>query len=63
VLNLTRRYVQKHQDLVSPLLLRYSEDWLNTGIPIFRPVWWLSPYDPVAFTVDNEFLIGDEGRH
>lgn len=60
VLNLTRRYIQKHQDLVAPLLLRYAEDWLNTGIPIFRPVWWLSPDDPVAFTIDNEFLIGDE---
>ncbi|KAM9301636.1 SITS-binding protein-like [Gastrophryne carolinensis] len=60
VINLTRQYVQRHQDTVAPLLTKYANEWLNTGNPIFRPVWWLSPDDPVAFTLDDEFLIGDE---
>ncbi|MEE6499360.1 hypothetical protein FKM82_003422 [Ascaphus truei] len=60
VLNLTRQYIQKHQDFVAPLVTKYAEEWLHCGTPIYRPVWWLSPDDPVAFTVDNEFLIGDE---
>ncbi|NXX97797.1 SP15 protein, partial [Centropus bengalensis] len=60
VLNLTRRCIQRHRDFVVPLLMKYSEEWLRLGYPIFRPAWWLSPTDPAAFTVEDEFLIGDE---
>lgn len=60
VLNLTRQCIQRHRDLVVPLILKYSEEWLRLGYPIFRPAWWLSPKDPTAFTIEDEFLIGDE---
>ncbi|NXU10277.1 SP15 protein, partial [Pardalotus punctatus] len=60
VLNLTRQCIQRHRDFVVPLLLKYSEEWQSLGYPIFRPAWWLSPMDPVAFTIEDEFLIGDE---
>ncbi|XP_053922825.1 SITS-binding protein [Cuculus canorus] len=60
VLNLTRQCIKKHQDFVVPLLVKYSEEWLSLGHPIFRPVWWLSPTDATAFTIEDEFLIGDE---
>ncbi|XP_027751265.1 SITS-binding protein-like [Empidonax traillii] len=60
VLNLTRQCIQRHQDFVVPLLLKYSEEWQSLGHPIFRPAWWLSPTDPTAFTIEDEFLIGDE---
>ncbi|XP_051477159.1 SITS-binding protein-like [Apus apus] len=60
VLNLTRQCIQRHRDFVVPLLLRSSEEWLRLGHPIFRPAWWLSPTDPAAFAIEDEFLIGDE---
>ncbi|NXT40882.1 SP15 protein, partial [Pelecanoides urinatrix] len=60
VLNLTRQCIQRHRDFVVPLIIKYSEEWLSLGYPIFRPAWWLSPTDPTAFTVEDEFLIGDE---
>ncbi|KAM6115207.1 SITS-binding protein-like [Pterocles gutturalis] len=60
VLNLTRQCIQRHRDFVVPLLLKHSEEWLRSGHPIFRPAWWLSPTDPIAFTAEDEFLIGDE---
>ncbi|XP_037755446.2 SITS-binding protein [Chelonia mydas] len=60
VLNLTRQYIQRHQDFVVPLIVKFSKEWLSWGYPIFRPLWWLSPNDPVTFTIDDEFLIGDE---
>ncbi|NXE98230.1 SP15 protein, partial [Menura novaehollandiae] len=60
VLNLTRQCIQRHRDFVVPLLLKYSEEWQSLGYPIFRPTWWLSPTDPAAFTIEDEFLIGDE---
>ncbi|CAL8372827.1 unnamed protein product [Arctogadus glacialis] len=60
VLNLTRSYISLHQDLVVPLIEKYSEEWLLTRHPIYRPMWWLNPNDPATFTIDDQFLIGDE---
>ncbi|KAK9952583.1 hypothetical protein ABG768_018412 [Culter alburnus] len=60
VLNLTRFYIAKHHDFVIPLILKYAEEWQDAGNPIYRPLWWLSPNDPITFTIDDEFLIGDE---
>jgi len=42
------------------LILKYAEEWQEAGNPIYRPLWWLSPNDPITFTIDDEFLIGDE---
>ncbi|XP_030646473.1 SITS-binding protein [Chanos chanos] len=60
VLNLTRLYIAKHREFVVPLILKYAEEWQENGSPIYRPLWWISPSDPVTFAVDDEFLIGDE---
>ncbi|XP_067356845.1 SITS-binding protein isoform X1 [Channa argus] len=60
VLNLTRTYIAKHQGIVVPLIERYAEEWRMTGNPIYRPMWWLSPSDPMTFAIDDQFLIGDE---
>ncbi|XP_075995350.1 SITS-binding protein [Genypterus blacodes] len=60
VLNLTQAYIARHQDFVVPLIQKYAEEWQVTGNPIYRPMWWLSPSDPVTFTIDDQFLIGDE---
>ncbi|MGH0138741.1 UNVERIFIED_CONTAM: hypothetical protein FKN15_017568 [Acipenser sinensis] len=60
VLNLTRSYILKHQDSVVPLIIQYAEEWVSQGRPVFRPVWWISPEDPVTYTIDDEFLIGDK---
>ncbi|XP_057691811.1 SITS-binding protein isoform X2 [Corythoichthys intestinalis] len=60
VLNLTRIYIGKHQRDVVPLLEKYAEEWRETGDPIYRPMWWLGPRDPLTFTIDDQFLIGDQ---
>lgn len=60
VLNLTRTYITRHQTVVVSLIEKYAEEWRLTGNPIYRPMWWLSPSDPMTFTIDDQFLIGDE---
>lgn len=60
VVNLTRIYITKHQRDVVPLIEKYAKEWQETGSPIYRPMWWLNPEDPVTFTIDDQFLIGDE---
>ncbi|XP_016888435.1 SITS-binding protein isoform X2 [Cynoglossus semilaevis] len=60
ILNLTRTYITKHQMDVVPLIEKYAEEWQTTGNPIYRPMWWLNPSDPMTFTIDDQFLIGDK---
>ncbi|KAG9281127.1 SITS-binding protein-like [Astyanax mexicanus] len=60
VLNLTTVYIAKHQDFVVPLIEKYAEEWQASGNPIYCPLWWVSPEDPATFSIDDEFLIGDE---
>ncbi|KAF7668968.1 hypothetical protein LDENG_00273460 [Lucifuga dentata] len=60
VLNLTQAYIARHQDFVVPLIEKYAEEWQVTGNPIYRAMWWLNPSDPMTFTIDDQFLIGDE---
>ncbi|XP_023697933.1 SITS-binding protein isoform X1 [Paramormyrops kingsleyae] len=60
VLNLTRVYIAKHQAFVVPLIVKYAKKWKEQQSPIYRPLWWISPDDPITFTIDDEFLIGDE---
>ncbi|XP_039593000.1 SITS-binding protein isoform X2 [Polypterus senegalus] len=60
VLNLTRTYITKHREFVVPLIIKYADEWASMGTPIFRPLWWISPDDPTTYTIDDEFLIGNE---
>ncbi|KAL4622701.1 SITS-binding protein-like [Arapaima gigas] len=60
VVNLTRAYLALHQEFIVPLIVKYAEEWRTSQSPIYRPLWWISPEDPVTFTIDDEFLIGDE---
>uniref|UniRef100_A0A4W4FS36 Glycosyl hydrolase family 31 C-terminal domain-containing protein n=1 Tax=Electrophorus electricus TaxID=8005 RepID=A0A4W4FS36_ELEEL len=60
VMNLTRFYIDKHQNFVVPLIEKYAKEWQTSGDPIYRPLWWISPDDPATFTINDEFLIGDE---
>lgn len=53
-------YITKHQRDVVPLIEKYAVEWQMTGNPIYRPMWWLSPSDPMTFTINDQFLIGDE---
>ncbi|XP_078575219.1 LOW QUALITY PROTEIN: myogenesis-regulating glycosidase-like [Branchiostoma floridae x Branchiostoma japonicum] len=60
VVDLARRYVELHETIVAPRILRYADEAVATGGPVIRPLWWLAPRDETALTIDSEFLIGDE---
>ena len=52
---------------MSDLHTKYSDKFISlareaviTGAPIIRPLWWIAPTDPVALSIDSEFLVGDD---
>ncbi|XP_021967900.1 myogenesis-regulating glycosidase isoform X2 [Folsomia candida] len=45
---------------------QYQDEILNAasqavaeGWPINRPIWWVDPTDPVTFTIDQAYMLGD----
>lgn len=59
VRNMTSLHAELSRDHFIPL----SEELMEWGFPTIRPLWWLStsePADSAIWTIDNQFLIGDQ---
>ena len=44
----------------TPTLLQLANESVSHGTPIIRPLWWVSPEDRTAQTIDSEFLVGND---
>ncbi|XP_039314265.1 uncharacterized protein LOC105203071 isoform X2 [Solenopsis invicta] len=60
VLEIAKRLTTLRQKTVTPLLKKYANETLNTGLPIIRPLWMLDPADPACHVVVDEFSVGEE---
>jgi alpha-glucosidase (family GH31 glycosyl hydrolase) len=47
------------RDRYAQTLIDLARESTLTGAPIIRPLWWIAPSDPVALSIDSEFLVGD----
>ncbi|OWK58745.1 putative family 31 glucosidase KIAA1161 [Lonchura striata] len=59
VVEIAQKFTQLHESLVAPLLLELAGEATDTGDPIIRPIWWISPRDEATHRIDSQFLIGD----
>ncbi|XP_053788934.1 myogenesis-regulating glycosidase-like isoform X2 [Vidua chalybeata] len=59
VVEIAQKFTQLHESLVAPLLLELAGEVTDTGDPIIRPIWWISPRDKATHRIDSQFLIGD----
>ncbi|XP_014471430.1 PREDICTED: uncharacterized protein LOC106742734 [Dinoponera quadriceps] len=60
VLEIAKRLTTLRQKTVTPLLKKYANETLDTGLPIIRPLWMLDPADPACHVVVDEFSVGEE---
>ncbi|CAK8688185.1 myogenesis-regulating glycosidase-like [Clavelina lepadiformis] len=60
-IKLSRDYVTLHETVVFEELKKASEEYVagKSGIGPIRPIWWVTYDDVKAFTVDDEFMVGD----
>lgn len=58
VLNITQRYVKLHREHAQ-LLITLSRKRVREGTPIIRPMWYAEPENRVTFTIDDQFMVGD----
>lgn len=54
-----RAYARLHTAL-EPYLYRLATVAHDSGLPIVRPLFLVGPRDPVAWTVDDEYQLGDD---
>uniref|UniRef100_A0A672VBI2 Myogenesis-regulating glycosidase n=1 Tax=Strigops habroptila TaxID=2489341 RepID=A0A672VBI2_STRHB len=59
VVEIAQKFTELHESLVAPLLLELAGEVTDTGDPIIRPIWWISPCDEATHRIDSQFLIGD----
>lgn len=59
VLTISKKFANLHAN-ISDVLIKYANMSASTGQPIIRPLWWIDPYDEIALTCEDEFLVGDE---
>ncbi|KAG7189909.1 hypothetical protein KM043_006078 [Ampulex compressa] len=60
VLEIAKRLTTLRQKTVTPLLKKYANETLDTGLPMIRPLWMLDPADPACHVVVDEFSVGEE---
>lgn len=41
-------------------MLELAQEAVDTGNPMIRPLWWASPKDSIAMTIDTQFLVGED---
>ncbi len=52
-------YARLHRALM-PYLHGLAEQASRTGLPLMRPLWLAAPADPVAWTVEDAYLLGED---
>lgn len=40
-------------------LLKIFKQSIDTGAPVIRPMWWISPNDYVTYNLNTQFMLGD----
>ncbi|XP_033207115.1 myogenesis-regulating glycosidase isoform X2 [Belonocnema kinseyi] len=60
LLGMAKTLTTLRQKTVTPLLKKYANNTLDTGLPIIRPLWMLDPTDPACHVVVDEFSVGEE---
>ncbi|WAR14813.1 MYORG-like protein [Mya arenaria] len=59
IVDIARTFTEMRENF-SSVLIKFARESTRTGEPIIRPLWWMDPNDQVTWTIEDEFLVGDE---
>ena len=57
--DIARKFIQFHSSDIASLVKGIAQQSVLDLEPIVRPMWWIAPQDKQTFTIDDQFLIGD----
>ncbi|KAK9870228.1 hypothetical protein WA026_006312 [Henosepilachna vigintioctopunctata] len=56
---IVRKFVDLHEKYSADIIDAMRQS-VEAGIPTNPPIWWIDPTDPVALSVEDEFLLGEK---
>ena len=59
-IDITHKMMKLRKDYVNQKIIDLALECTKTGDPIIRPLWWISPKDSTTYTIDSEFLVGND---
>lgn len=59
VKELIHKYIQFHENEITPVVSALGMEFLDTGLPIIRPTWWLENNEVTA-SLNSQFLVGND---
>lgn len=57
--SICKKWTDFHETDVYPQLIQFSNEAVQTGAPIIRPMWWADSSDEQNLVIDDQFLIGN----
>ncbi|XP_056647707.1 myogenesis-regulating glycosidase-like [Diorhabda sublineata] len=55
---IVRKFVNLHEEY-SDDIIKAMKDCIENGNPVNPPIWWIDPTDSYAFSIADEFLLGE----
>jgi len=48
------------REMYEDVILAAAKQAVLDGTPINRPMWWVDPDDPPTYTIDDQYMLGDD---
>ena len=59
IIKVAKKLLKLREELILPAMKTCLREYQKKGSPIIRPMWWTQSDDRDAFTIDDQFSIGD----
>ena len=54
-----RKFIALHTEH-APTIISLAKQRVQTGSPIIRPLWYVSPDDAKTYHIDDQYMLGDD---
>jgi alpha-glucosidase (family GH31 glycosyl hydrolase) len=59
VIDISKSMLKLHEQY-SPVIIELAKNAVKTGEPIMRPIWWIAPNDVNTFSIEDQYLVGND---
>ena len=59
-MQLAKDMIAFHRTYIFPLMYKIAKESQQSHLPIIRPLWMIAPHEPATFTIDDQFMIGND---
>lgn len=59
IVEISKKFTSLHYEY-SEKIIELMKKSVQTGAPLNSPIWWIDPKDPIALSIDSEYLLGEE---